>query len=69
MHPIVRANIQARQKTPADKAAQMHAAGKGKRSRKRDGTKRAGSSAYRPSSSVCHDGLWLVLLTSVSSSE
>lgn len=58
MHPIVRSNISRRQKTQADKAAQMHAAGKSPRKRPKVSgkAKRAGSAAYRPSSSVCYDG-------------
>lgn len=58
MHPIVKANLAARAKTQADKAAQMHAAGKNPRKRPKVSgkAKRAGSAAYRPGSSVCYDG-------------
>lgn len=64
MHPIVRDNLKRRQKTQAEKAARMHAAGKNPRKRvKVSGkSKRAGSSAYRPGSSVCYDGSLLALL-------
>lgn len=58
MHPIVKANLAARAKMVADKAAQMHAAGKNPRKRPKISgkAKRAGSAAYRPGSSVCYDG-------------
>lgn len=58
MHPIVKANLAARSKSQADKAAQMHAAGKNPRKRPKVSgkAKRAGSAAYRPGSSVCYDG-------------
>jgi len=58
MHPIVRSNIARRQKTQAQKAAAMHAAGKNPRKRPKISgkAKRAGSAAYRPGSSVCYDG-------------
>ena len=64
MHPIVRDNLKRRQKTQAERAARMHAAGKNPRKRvKVSGkSKRAGSSAYRPGSSVCYDGSLLALL-------
>ena len=64
LHPIVRDNLKRRQKTQAEKAARMHAAGKNPRKRvKVSGkSKRAGSSAYRPGSSVCYDGSLLALL-------
>lgn len=60
MHPIVKANLAKRAKTQADKASQMHAAGKSPRKRPKVSgkSKRAGSSAYRPGSSVCYDGSW-----------
>ena len=58
MHQIVRDNLRKRAKSVADKAAQMHAAGKSPRKRPEVSgkAKRAGSSAYRPGSSVCYDG-------------
>ena len=52
------------QRSQAEKAARMHAEGKNPRKRvKVSGkSKRAGSSAYRPGSSVCYDGSLLALL-------
>lgn len=61
MHPIVRSNIAQRQKTQAEKAAAMHAAGKSPRKRPKvsGSSKRARSSAYRPAGGLCYDGSWL----------